>query len=74
MKYPSFIKNQHKFTNDSIYDIIKDLAPTLNDTMSDCKWKSGKSPCSQLFAPIFTEIGLCFAFNILNSHEIYKKE
>lgn len=63
------------FSDDSIYDIIMDIAPTFNDTMVICKWNDYKRvPCSKFIVPMFTNEGICFAFNALNSHEIYTDE
>lgn len=59
------------FLNESIYQIIRDMAPTCNDTLSYCRWQNRIRPCQELFEPVFTERGLCFAFNALNSHETY---
>lgn len=52
-----------------------DIAPTFNDTMIVCKWNDDKQvPCSKFIVPVFTNEGLCFAFNALNSHEVYTDE
>lgn len=63
-----------KYANDSIYDIIQEIAPNLEDSMFACKWQDRFVPCSQLVVPILTENGLCFTFNAINSHEIYSDE
>lgn len=47
------------------------MAPSINDIMKKCFWKLEKVSCSDLFVPVFTSHGLCFAFNALNSEEIY---
>lgn len=65
---------QEPFTNGSIYSIIEQMAPTLNDTLLGCMWQYSLGRCSDLFVPILTEEGVCFAFNALNSHEIYTTE
>lgn len=62
------------FLNESIYDIIGDMAPKFDDTLSNCKWRNKERRCQELFKPVFTERGLCFAFNALNSHEIFTNE
>lgn len=64
----------HEFMNDTIYDIIREMAPSLNDTMLECMWQYDVDNCSELFRPILTDEGLCFTFNAINSHEMYTKE
>lgn len=60
------------FTDDWIYDVIADIAPPHLETWFHCKWQEQYDPeCS---VPVFTEEGLCFAFNGINSHEIYTDE
>lgn len=74
--FPEFghIELGDEFASESIYSIIQDIAPSLNDTITECTWKNKPTPCSELFAPVLTEEGLCFAFNAPNSAELYTKE
>lgn len=62
------------FTDESIFDIIQDVAPSFNDTMFYCKWRNENNFCQAFFQPILTEEGVCYTFNILNSRDIYTKE
>lgn len=63
-----------KFVNESIYDVITDMAPNFDYVMLSCRWHYQFESCSKHFVPLLTEDGLCFAFNALNSHEVYTKE
>lgn len=58
------------FLNESIYSTIIDIAPDLDDTIDRCLWKYNVISCSE-FSAVFSEDGLCFTFNALNSHEIF---
>lgn len=69
--YPDIGEN---FVDNSIFDIIKFLAPTLNDTISSCKWHNRDGDYQTLFRPVLTYSGLCFTFNALNSRDIYTNE
>lgn len=62
-----------EFVNSSIFDMIEEMAPILNDTVRACSLKDydNDDTCSRLFVPISTEEGLCFSFNALNSDETY---
>ena len=47
------------------------VAPTLNETLSECSWKKYNErvnqSCNSLFDTILTNEGICFTFNSLKS-------
>lgn len=63
-----------EFINESIFDVIKDMAPSINGTFNKCSWNYKLNSCSEYFKPVFTGDGLCYTFNSLNSYEIYTEE
>lgn len=65
---------EDKFENESIFEIIREIAPTLVDTLVDCKWGYRSRNCEKTFVPTFTEVGLCFAYNALNSRDFFTNE
>lgn len=62
------------FLDKAIYDSLRDIAPPMMDTMYTCSWKHSNESCKTIFKPIVTFFGSCYAFNPLNSHEIYTEE
>lgn len=63
-----------KFTNESIFEIIQDIALKINYTLEDCSWRDVIHPCVNYFTSVLTSEGVCFSFNDLNSNEIYTDE
>lgn len=62
------------FINDSIYAEINDMARSFDETFIECSSPNGNGDCLDSFIPIYSEEGLCFSFNALNSHEILTDE
>lgn len=66
-------RKRSNFTDDSIYNIIQEIAPDISDVVSWCTWRQ-EDFCLFSLSSIITAEGVCFAFNNLNSHEIYTDE
>lgn len=67
-----YINYTDDFIGEWIYDEIPGMTMSINESVafSSWKWVTGEY-YSQLFVPVLTEVGLCFAFNAVNSREIY---
>lgn len=71
---PSFeapFSDKSEFVNSSIYEIIEELAIPIRNITVSCEWREKKRVCSEFLQQYFTDDGLCFVFNALNSHEMY---
>lgn len=68
------IRFHEEFTNSSIFETMQDIMPAFNETITKCKWRREKRACDELLSPIITGAGLCYAFNSLNSHDVYTNE
>lgn len=68
------VKYKNDFVSESIYNVIVDMAPNFEYTMQKCWWKQQEIKCSEYFSPVLIHQGLCFSFNALNSHEMYRDE
>lgn len=62
------------FINETMYQTLAEMAPTMNDSFNQCWWQSKMENCSSLIGPVMTEEGLCYSFNALNSHDIYTEQ
>lgn len=62
------------FIEENIYDTFQNMALQFDDVINECIWQGKIVNCSMHMDVVFTEKGLCFAFNGLNSNEIYTDE
>lgn len=58
-------------TDERIFKIINELAPSFTDIMFFCKYRNKFNLCQNYFKSILTDEGVCFTFNALNSEEVY---
>ena len=54
--------------------ILFQMAPKFNDILIVCKFLNTLIDCSDAFAEVMTEEGLCFTFNDLNIENLYTNE
>lgn len=57
---------------DEIIKRLRELAYTVDESMLFCKFRNVLVDCTSLFHEIVTELGVCYSFNILNFHEMFK--
>ncbi|XP_031634318.1 pickpocket protein 28-like [Contarinia nasturtii] len=69
-----YIELENRFEDESIYNRIEEMAPNLNYSLQECKWRQRKVACADYITPMLTESGLCFTFNALNSRDVYTDE
>lgn len=58
--------------NVSIYETMKEMCPIQSSVILSSGWFHSKNVAK--FEPIFTEEGICFTTNSINSRQIYTDE
>lgn len=58
------------FNDKSIISKITEMAPTFEDTVQYCELFNKEVNCGEIFFPIFTEEGLCYTFNSMDTIEV----
>jgi hypothetical protein len=64
-------------SGDDVVKILKQLAPTFEDTFVACGFGGGQvnfENCREMFTEIITQDGVCYTFNMLNATEIYRDD
>ena len=62
------------FTDEDVFNVIRDVAPTVEEITLSCSWKGAIINCSEYLKPVMTHDGVCYTFNGLNSRDIYTDE
>lgn len=63
------------FFNLDLFDSIKNLAPPKNQTIVACGIENSLTKnCTRLFQRVITENGLCYTFNGLTAHQMYRDD
>lgn len=69
---PDRIKFENNFTDESIYNVIRNISPNLLRIVTFInKGVRDKYLVSRSFDPVFTDEGLCFSLHGLNSHDTF---
>lgn len=72
LRLPEALKHKENFTDEVIYKIIESVAFRYNETIVD--WRDNSWHEDGNVVSVLTEEGICFAYNTLNSHDIYTDE
>lgn len=71
-KIINFLPDEHM--DEATFYRIKEIAPKMKETFVFCNLFGKSHKCDELFRPIITESGLCYAFNIFNMNEMITDE
>ncbi|XP_037047236.1 pickpocket protein 28-like [Bradysia coprophila] len=64
---------RYNFTDNKIFEIIKEVAPSFDETLVNCKFQNREEHCRDYFEEVITEEGLCYTFNSLEPTQIYRE-
>lgn len=58
----------------NLVNTLKEISYSIDDSMLLCKFRNKVTNCSLLFNEVITEKGVCYSFNMLNYHELFKPD
>ncbi|CAH1104796.1 unnamed protein product [Psylliodes chrysocephalus] len=60
-------------TSEEIQQFYEEVQPDFFKIISDCKFMAKNVNCSDIFVPVFTDVGICYSFNLLDRNDIYRE-
>ncbi|KAJ9598439.1 hypothetical protein L9F63_010883 [Diploptera punctata] len=55
-------------------EFLEEVAPTVKEVIEVCRWRGINEKCEEIFKPVITDDGLCYAANVLNVDEIFNND
>lgn len=69
------VQIEHKFIDETIHTVIRSMSPSLGKTFSGfSEFLERNRAHSVFYTPLWTDEGLCFSFNTLNSRDVYTEK
>ncbi|XP_055622258.1 pickpocket protein 28-like [Toxorhynchites rutilus septentrionalis] len=58
---------------EDLVETLYNLSLPLEETAALCYWQRNAVPCDQILTEILTDEGICYSFNAMAPHELYRK-
>lgn len=69
------MQNSNPYYSINVYDSIRNLAPPKSTTIVACGVENFvQKNCTRLFQRVISENGLCYTFNALSPHQLYRDD
>lgn len=62
------------YATNVVYRTMMEIAPDMNETFASCKLFGKLIDCDEIFFPILTDAGFCYAFNTIRLPEFLTDE